>query len=138
MRAHSCCRELEPVVDELLARVDRAEHLAPDFLRRLHLARDLVRPFVRDVAVGALRAHARPVRVVDRAAELDEHVVAHLVAAGAERLGVGELERGVERAPEHYAGDEPADDEEAEAVVDARAADRPPSSASRARSATAC
>jgi hypothetical protein len=46
---------------------------------------------------------------VDRALQLDEHVVAHLVAAGAEGLGVGELHRRVERAPEHDAGDEAAD-----------------------------
>ena len=44
--------QFEPVIEELAARVDGAEDLAPDFLRGLHLAGDLVGPFVRDVAVG--------------------------------------------------------------------------------------
>src|SRR6185369_6206900 len=38
-----------PVIEELLARVDGAENLAPDLLRGLHLAGDLVGPVVRDV-----------------------------------------------------------------------------------------
>ena len=35
-----------------------------------------------------------------------EDVVAHLVAAGAELLGVGQFQRGIETAPEDDAGDE--------------------------------
>ena len=54
--------EFEPVIQELLPGVDRAEDLAPDFLRGLHLAGDLVGPVVRNVAVGAGRADARAVR----------------------------------------------------------------------------
>src|SRR5262249_51593112 len=104
-------RELEALVDELLPRVDRPEDLAPYFLRRLHLARDLGGPVVRNVAVRALGPHARAVGEVNRALELRVDVVAHLVAAGAEDLGIRELERRVERAPEDDAGDERADDE---------------------------
>src|SRR5678815_5684514 len=59
-------RELEALVLELLARADRAEDLAPHFLRRLHLACDLVGPVVRNVAVGALGAHAAAIGEVDR------------------------------------------------------------------------
>src|SRR5687767_7125777 len=50
--------ELLPFCEELLARVDRAEEPAPHLLRRLHLARHLVGPVVRHVAVGADRAYA--------------------------------------------------------------------------------
>ena len=50
--------EFEPVIEELLPCVDRAEDLAPDFLRRLHLAGDLVGPLVRHVAVGTTGADA--------------------------------------------------------------------------------
>ena len=77
-------------------------------------------------------AHAGAVGVVDRALELGEHVVAHLVAAGAERLGVGDLHRRVERAPEHDAADEAAERQEAQAEVHAGPADDSSSSASRA------
>ena len=119
-------RELEPVVEELLARVDRAEDLAPDLLGGLHLAGDLVGPVVRHVAVGTGRAHPRAVGVVDRRLHLLEDVVAHLVAAGAEGLGVGQLERGVEAAPEDDAHHEAAEGQEPEAVVHARTADRRP------------
>ena len=51
-------RQLESVVDELLADVDGAEQMSPDFLRRLHLARDLVGPVVRNVAIRAACADA--------------------------------------------------------------------------------
>src|SRR3954471_8769619 len=44
--------ELEPPLGKFLARVDRTEEMAPDLFRGLHLARDLVRPVVRHVAVG--------------------------------------------------------------------------------------
>src|SRR6185436_15753318 len=116
-------RELQPLALELLGRVDGAEDLAPDFLRGLDLARHLHRPFVRHVAVGALRAYARAVGEVDGVLELRERVVAHLVAAGAEGLGIGEFHGGVEAAPEDDAADEPAHREEAQAEVRARPAD---------------
>src|SRR5690606_23758172 len=47
-------------------------------------------------------------------------VVAHLVAADAEGLGIGRLEGRVEAAPEDDAGDEADDGEEAEAEEAAR------------------
>ena len=51
-----------------------------------------------------------------------EHVVVHLVAAGAELLGIGELQRGVEAAPEDHAGDEAGEHQDAEAEHRARPA----------------
>src|SRR5262245_24808710 len=119
-------RELQTLVEKLLARVDRTEDLSPDLLRGLHLARDLVRPVVGHVTVGTDRAHAAAVGVVYRPLELGIDVFAHLVASLAEGLGVGELHCGVEAAPEHDAGDERADDEETQAQMGARAPDDPP------------
>src|SRR5215831_9097827 len=50
--------KLETMVEEFFAGIDGAENLAPDFLRRLHLARDLVGPVVGNVTVGTAGAHA--------------------------------------------------------------------------------
>src|SRR5262249_18613183 len=58
-------RELQPLVEEFFARVDVAEQLAPDLLRRLHLARDLVGPVVRHVAVRTCRTYAGTVGEVN-------------------------------------------------------------------------
>ena len=107
-------RQLEPVVEEFLAGVDAAEQMAPDLLRGLHLAGDLVGPVVRNVAIRAARAYAGAVGEMDRGLQLREHVVAHLVAAGAEFLGVGQFQRGVEAAPEHHAGHEAREHQHAE------------------------
>src|SRR5262245_2011553 len=107
--------EFEPLVDELFARVDGAEQVAPDLLGRLHLAGDLVGPVVRHVTVRTGCAHARAVGEVDRALELLEHVAPHLVARRAEFLRVGELEGGVEGAPEQDAGDEAREHQQAQA-----------------------
>src|SRR6185312_7453750 len=52
-------RQLEPLVEEFFAGIDGAEQFAPDLLGSLHLARDLVGPVVRHVAVRAARTHAR-------------------------------------------------------------------------------
>ena len=114
-RAHSCLASSRRCVEEFPPGVDRAEDLAPDLLRGLHLAGDLVGPFVRHMAVRAGGAHAGPVGEMDRAGQLLIDVVLHLVARGAELLGVGQLERGVEGAPEHHAADEAAERQEAEA-----------------------
>src|SRR3954470_22331133 len=114
--------EFEPMVLKFLPRVDRAEDLAPDFLRGLHLAGDLVGPVVRNMAVGTAGADARTVREVRGVLQLLEHVVAHFVARGAELFGVGDFERGVESAPEQYAADEAAQREETEAQMRAGAA----------------
>src|SRR4029453_7407222 len=78
------------------------------------------------MTVRAHRAHAAAIGIVDRTLRGRKRVIAHLVAARAENLGVGELHRGVESAPEHDSGDESADNEEAEAEVRARAGDDRP------------
>src|SRR5829696_3870930 len=107
--------KLKPMILKLLPGIDRAEDLAPDFLRGLHLAGDLVGPLVRHVAVRTTGADARTVREVRGVLQLLEYVVAHFVARGAELLGVGDFKRGVEGAPEQDAADEAAEREEAEA-----------------------
>jgi hypothetical protein len=63
---------------------------------------------------------------VDGALELGEHVVAHLVAAGAEGLGVAASSAVLNPPQKTMPPMKPADREEAQAVVDARAADDPP------------
>jgi hypothetical protein len=100
-------RQFEPVVDKFLAAVDAAEQMAPDFLGSLHLARDLVGPVMRNVAIGAAGADAGAIGEVNGRFQFREHIVAHLVAAGAELLAVGQFQRGVEPAPENHAGKEP-------------------------------
>src|SRR6478672_10693273 len=57
-----------------------------------------------------------------RVLQLLEDVVAHFVAGGAELLGVGDFERGVEGAPEQHAANEPAEREKAQAQMRAGAA----------------
>src|SRR6185295_19419803 len=71
--------ELKSMILKLLPGIDRAEDLAPDFLRGLHLAGDLVGPLMRHVAVGTTGADARTVREVRGALQLLEYVVAHFV-----------------------------------------------------------
>src|SRR5258705_612324 len=100
-------RQFEPVIDELLAAIDAAEQMAPDFLGGLHLARDLVGPVVRDMTIGAARPHAGAIGEMDGRFQFREHIIAHLMAAGAELLGVGQFQRGVEAAPEHHTCNEP-------------------------------
>ena len=51
-------RQFEPMIDKFFTGIDGAEQVAPNFLRRLHLARDLVGPVVRDMAIRATRAYA--------------------------------------------------------------------------------
>ncbi|MCY1308883.1 hypothetical protein D9M70_589250 [compost metagenome] len=104
---------------ELLAGADGAEDLAPDLLGGLHLACDLVGPLVRHMAIRAGRAHPGSVAVVDGVLQFDEHVVTHLMAGDAEFLGIADLQRGVETAPENHPGDKPAEGEKTQAVVHA-------------------
>src|SRR5690348_8851463 len=59
--------KFEPVSQEFLSCVDRAEDLAPDLFRRLHLAGDLVGPIMWNVAVWTTGADARAVGEVRRA-----------------------------------------------------------------------
>ena len=46
------------MIEKFIARIDSAEYLAPDFLRSLHLAGDLVCPVVRHMAVRAMGTDA--------------------------------------------------------------------------------
>ena len=52
---------------------------------------------------------------MDRRFQFGEHVVFHLVTAGAEFLGVGDFECGIEAAPEDDAGDEACQHQHAQA-----------------------
>ncbi len=45
---------------------------------------------------------------MERALQLLIHVVTHLMAAGAEFLGIGDFQRRIEPAPEHHAAEEAA------------------------------
>src|ERR1700746_3726965 len=81
-------REPEALCEELLARVDEPEQMTPDLFRGLHLARDLVGPVVRHVAVRTACADAGAVGEMDRRFQLLENIVTHLVATGAELFGV--------------------------------------------------
>src|SRR4051812_46845136 len=72
------------------------------------------------MAVGADRAHARAVLVVDRALELGVDVLAHLVAADAELLSVGPR-KAVGAGREHDERDAERHGEDSRAERDARA-----------------
>src|SRR5689334_2654007 len=119
-------RKFEAVILKFLTGIDGAENLAPDLLRRLHFASDLVCPFVRHMAVRATRAYARPVIVVHRRLELLEHIGMHLVTRGAERLGVGELKPGIESTPEDDPGDEAGEHQKPQAEYRAWPGQDPP------------
>ena len=51
--------KLKPIIEEFLARADRAEEVSPDLLGGLHFSGDLVGPVVRHMAVGATCANAK-------------------------------------------------------------------------------
>src|ERR1700751_1187028 len=72
-------RQFEPLVHEFFSGVDEAEQMTPDLVGGLHLARDLVGPVVRNVAIRAGGADAGAVGEMDRRFQFGEHVVAHLV-----------------------------------------------------------
>lgn len=111
---------------ELLGRRDRAGELAPDLLRCLDLAQDLVGPVLRHVAIGADGRDAGAVRGVDGSLVFLEDGFAHLVTGDAELLGVRRFHGGVEAAPEQDAGDEAAADQRQDRVGDTGLAeDRP-------------
>src|SRR4051794_34878404 len=63
---------------------------------------------------------------MDRRFQLGEHVVAHFVTAGTEFLRVGDLQRGVEPAPEDHARHETGEHEYPEAEHGARPAQHIP------------
>src|SRR4051812_7054442 len=107
--------EFKAHLKKFLAGIDRPENLAPDFLRCLDLAADLVGPVVWNVAIGTGGAHAGAVGVVNRRFQLCKDIVSHLVAADAELFSVCRFERGVEATPEDDAGEEASDGEKPEA-----------------------
>ena len=118
--------QLQPLLLKFFARINRAKDLAPDFLRGLHLAGDLVGPVMRHVAVRAGGAYARTVGVMRRPLQLLIHIVMHLVAAGAELLGIGHFQRSVETTPEDHAAEKAAERQHAEADMRGRPAGDPP------------
>lgn len=99
-------RKLQTLIKKFLAGADGAENFPPDFFRSLHLARNLVSPIVRYVAVGAGCTYTRAIAVVNGGLQLDEYVLAHFMAAGAKGFSIGHLQCGIESAPEHDAGNE--------------------------------
>ncbi|MNE30927.1 hypothetical protein D3C80_1244690 [compost metagenome] len=107
--------KLQPLVEELLARIDGAENLAPDLLGGLHLAGDLVRPFMRHMAIRTGGAHAGTVGEMHRPGQFLINIRAHLMTGNAEGFLVGHLKRGVEGAPEHHPADEAAKRQEGKA-----------------------
>jgi len=114
-------RQLQALGIKFFRRIHRAKDLAPHLLGRLHLARHLVGPVVRHVAVRADRAHPGTVGVVDGALQLGEDVVAHFMATRTELLGVRDFHRGIESPPEQDARNEPANRQKPKAEVDAGA-----------------
>src|SRR5262249_4087627 len=58
--------QIETMIDKFLSRIDRSKNLSPDLLGSLHLARDLVGPFMGYMAIGTAGAHARAIVVVHR------------------------------------------------------------------------
>src|SRR5215203_4757856 len=118
--------KLQAHIEKFLPGVDGAENLAPDFLGCLHLACNLDRPFMRNVAIRTGRAHAGPIGEVHRPLQLLISVVMHLVAADAEPFRVRQLQGGIEGAPEKDAADKAAKREKAKGKVGAGPADKPP------------
>ena len=118
-------RQFEPVLAANFSRVS----MVPKILPQTSFEACILRAILSVQSCGTWQSGQvartpRAVGEVDGGLQLPIHVVAHLVAAGAELLGVGDFERGVEAAPEHDAGDEAAERQEAEAEVAAGPAER--------------
>src|SRR5262245_26721899 len=94
----------------LLLGVDVAGPVAPNLARRLDLADHHRQELFRQMAVRARGLDPRAVLVVDRALELRVRVVAQLVAADAELLRGGEMQRGGAGA-DHGAADHEAENQ---------------------------
>src|SRR6516162_1996964 len=114
-------RQFKPLVDEFFAGVDEAEKMAPDLLGGLHLARDFVRPVVRNVTIRASGPDPGAIGKVDRRSQFLKHVIVHLVAARAKFFGVGQFECRVEGAPEDHACGKAREHQNAEPEHRARA-----------------
>src|SRR4030095_1041790 len=92
--------EFEAMAEKLLTRIDCAENLSPHLLRGLHFARNLVGPFVRYMAIGAARAHARSIVIVHGCFQLFEDIGAPFMTGGAEGLSIRYLNTRIVRHPE--------------------------------------
>jgi hypothetical protein len=71
-------------------------------------------PVVGNMTVGASGADTRSVPEVNGLLQLFVNVIPHFVAGDAELLGIGDLHRPVETAPEDYAADTASDEHRAE------------------------
>src|SRR5262245_12099025 len=107
--------EFEAMGDKLLARIDRTENFSPDLLRGLHLTRDFVGPFVRHMAIGTARTHARSAVVMDGCFQLLKDIGAHFMTGGAEGFRIRQLQRGIESTPEDNSGDKARQHQESKA-----------------------
>ena len=97
-------------LEVLLRRVSSHEVMV-EVLGSLDLGYHLVNPFVRNVAIRTGCANAGPVLPVDRAFQLRERGVAHLVTGDAEGFRIGQIDCPVEGTPCQDAPDE-ADDQQ--------------------------
>ena len=88
-------RQVQAMFRKFFGRVDSACYFSPDFLTRLNLSNDLVRPFVRDVAIRASSAHTRSIAVVNALGVGRVNVIFHLVTGNAKFFGVGGRHRPV-------------------------------------------
>src|SRR5262245_40592966 len=73
-----------------------------------------MKPVVGNVTVGASGADARSVPEVNGLLQFFVNVIPHFVAGDAELLGIGDLHRPVETAPEDYAADTASDEHRGE------------------------
>src|SRR5688572_13660387 len=78
------------------------------------------------MAIRTTRSHAGAVREMRGALQFLPDIVAHLMAGDAEFLRIGQLERGVEGAPEHHAADEAAERQKSQTEIGAGPADQAP------------
>src|SRR5262245_27466671 len=114
------------LLGEFFRRVDRAHELVVELVARLDLADHLRQPFPWNVAIGADRAHARAVPVVNRLRVFLVDRVAHLVAGDAELQSIGPLQRPIEAAPEVDSSEAAGDEQGPEGVTARRGSEGVP------------
>src|SRR5262245_33667835 len=106
--------EGEAMLFEFFRGIHRAQNLVQQLVRGLDLSPRLMEPVVGNVTVGASGADARSVPEVNGLLQFFVNVIPHFVAGNAELLGIGELHRPVETAPEDYAADTASDEHRGE------------------------
>src|SRR5580704_536802 len=84
---------------EFFWRIDGSQDLVKDLVAGLNLAPHLGEPFMRHVTVGAGRAHAERILVVNALSIFPVYCIAHLVTGDAEWHGISLLHRPIEAAP---------------------------------------